>query len=101
MDDNATSHRARVVTAYKEANNIATENWPARSPDLNVIENAWDMLQRAVNAREPPPNTLADLSRAVQEEWNRLDRHKLRRLVRSVRDRSREVIQNRGGYTHY
>ena len=50
VDDNATSYRTRVVTAYKQANNIITEDWPARSPDRSVIEHAWDMLQRVVNA---------------------------------------------------
>ena len=59
------------------------------------------MLQRAVHARQPAPNTLADLSRVVREEWNQLDQNKLRRLVRSVPNRCREVIQARGGYTHY
>ena len=59
VDDNATSHCARVVTAYKQANNIITEDWLARSPDLNVIEHALDMLQTAVNARRPASNSLA------------------------------------------
>ena len=73
VDDDATSHRARVATAYKRANNIITEDWPARSPHLNVTEHAWEMLQRVVNARQPAPNSLAEFSAAVQEEWNNLD----------------------------
>ena len=36
LNDNAASHRARIVTAYKKANNITTVEWPARSSDLNV-----------------------------------------------------------------
>ena len=72
VDDNATSHRARVVTVYKQANNIITEDWPARSLHLNVTEYAWDMLQRADNARQPAPNSLAELYVAVQQEWNNL-----------------------------
>lgn len=65
MDDNATSNRAGVVTA-----NIIIEDWPARSRDLNVIGHAWDMLQRAVNAGEPAPNSLVEHCIAVQEaEW--------------------------------
>ena len=40
LDDNTTSHRARIVTAYKQVNNITTVDWPARYPDLNVIEHA-------------------------------------------------------------
>ena len=42
-----------------------------------------------------------ELADAVHEEWTRLDQNKLRRLVRSVPNRCREVIQARGGYTHY
>ena len=76
VNDNATSHRARVVTVYKQANNIITEDWPARSPHLNVTEHALDILQRADNARQPAPNSLAELSVAVQEEWNNLDQKK-------------------------
>ena len=37
MDDDVTSHRARVVTAYKQANNVITEDWPVRFPDLHMI----------------------------------------------------------------
>ena len=50
VDDNATSHRARVVTAYKQANKIINEDWPARFPDLNVIKHTWNKLQWFVNA---------------------------------------------------
>ena len=48
LDDIAVSHRLKIVTAFKQANNITTVDWPARSRDLN--EHAWDMLQRAVHA---------------------------------------------------
>ena len=101
MDNIARSHRARVVTAYKQAKNIITEDRPVRSPDLNVVENALDMLQRAVDARQPAPNSQAEVSVAVQEEWNNLDQNRLRRLVRSVPNRCHEVIQAWRGYTHY
>ena len=50
VDDHATSHRGRVATAYKQANNII-EDWQARTLDLNVIQHAWDILQRTVHAR--------------------------------------------------
>ena len=46
MDDNARPHRARVVNQYLEQEGIERMNWPARSPDLNPIEHAKDMLQR-------------------------------------------------------
>ena len=59
VDDNATSHRARVVIAFKQANNIITEDWPMRSPDPNVTEHAWDVPHRAVSVGQPAPDSLA------------------------------------------
>ncbi|XP_072039555.1 uncharacterized protein [Amphiura filiformis] len=46
MQDNARPHIARVVMNFLDNEGIETLDWPARSPDLNPIEHAWDMLGR-------------------------------------------------------
>jgi len=61
MDDNARPHTARVVEQYLQAETIDCIDWPARSPDINPIEHAWDLLQAAVSAR---PVQTASLHRA-------------------------------------
>ena len=38
MDDNAPVHRAHTVENYKDQNEVTSMEWPAQSPDLNVIE---------------------------------------------------------------
>ncbi|RZC04986.1 hypothetical protein BDFB_008370 [Asbolus verrucosus] len=44
MHDNSRPHIARVVMCYLDEVNIRRLQWPARSLDLNLIENLWNSL---------------------------------------------------------
>ena len=47
MDDNSRLHRAHLVNKFLH-DNISRLEWPACSPDMNPIDQAWDTLKRAV-----------------------------------------------------
>ncbi|GFX30184.1 uncharacterized protein TNCV_1962911 [Trichonephila clavipes] len=57
--------------------------WPARSPDLNPIENVWDALGRQVAGRNYPPTNKNTLIRALTEEWDKLPQQLLDNVVQS------------------
>ncbi|GFT58020.1 transposable element Tcb2 transposase [Trichonephila clavipes] len=72
MDDNCRPHRANLVEDFVFEKDIVRMEWPAYSPDMNPIEYVWDALGRRVAGRQPPPQTLQELERALQEEWDRI-----------------------------
>ncbi|GFV82710.1 transposable element Tc1 transposase [Trichonephila clavipes] len=71
MDDNATCHRTLAVQDCLDSEGIQRLAWPARSPDLNPIENVWDALGRQVACRKYPPTNKNTLIRALTEEWDK------------------------------
>lgn len=101
QDDNAPVHRANVVTAWKTKNNVTTLEWPAQSPDLNPIENLWMVLKRAISSRSPSPQTVADLQVVIQEEWKKIPKGDVQKLVESMPKRALDVIKANGFATKY
>ncbi|GFV84506.1 hypothetical protein TNCV_2481201 [Trichonephila clavipes] len=64
---NATCHRTLAVQDCLNSDGIQRLVWPARSPDLNPIENVWDALGRQVAGRNYPPTNKNTLIRALPE----------------------------------
>ncbi|GFT90418.1 transposable element Tcb2 transposase [Trichonephila clavipes] len=68
MDDNASCHRTLAVQDCLDSEGIQRLVWPARSLNLNPIENVWDALGRQVAGRNYPPTNKNTLIRALTEE---------------------------------
>ena len=70
QQDNAPCHKAKKVDAWFRENNISVLPWPARSPDLNPIEQIWSIIdKKLVGVRL---SNLAELEKAVVKEWQEL-----------------------------
>ncbi|GFX00549.1 transposable element Tc3 transposase [Trichonephila clavipes] len=69
MDDNAPCHHTVAAKQLLESEDIEGMDWPARSPDLNLIDHVWDFLGRRLAARTLPPVTIRELRLALQDEW--------------------------------
>ena len=46
INDNAPVHRAHTVDNYNDQDEVTSMEWPAESPDLNIIENIWLYMKR-------------------------------------------------------
>ncbi|GFV47772.1 DDE_3 domain-containing protein [Trichonephila clavipes] len=84
MDGNATCNRTLAVEDCLDGEGIQRLVWPARSPDLNPIENVWDALGRQVAGRNYPPTNKNTLIRALTEEWDKLPQQLLDIVVQSM-----------------
>ncbi|GFU35379.1 transposable element Tcb2 transposase [Trichonephila clavipes] len=93
MDDNATCHRTLAVQDCLDSEGIQRLVWPARSPDLNPIENVWDALGRQVAGRNYPPTNKNTLIRALTEEWDKLPQQLLDNVVQSMKIRLQNETQ--------
>ncbi|GFW02831.1 transposable element Tcb1 transposase [Trichonephila clavipes] len=101
MDDNATCHRTLAVQDCLDSEGIQRLVWPARSPDLKVIENVWDALGRQVAGRNYPPTNKNTLIRALNEEWDKLPQQLLDNVVQSMVGRVECCITLNGGHIPY
>ena len=43
QQDNAVIYTAKLTTKWLQDHNIATLDWPTKSPDLKPIENPWSI----------------------------------------------------------
>ena len=84
QEDNAPCHDSVRANLWKEENNINTLPWPAQSPDLNIIENVWKMLNIQVQQRVSEIRNAQDLKRIVSDIWSSLPLHYVRSLYASL-----------------
>ena len=89
--NNSTSHTARSVhTArsmhdFLQDRNVGVLPWPAKSPDLNLIEHIWDLLDQRVRARAISTRNVRELAGALVEEWGNISQQVLANLMQSMR----------------
>ena len=69
-------------------------DWPANSPDLNPIENLWNIVKR--NVERKMPQNQKDLTDFMKEEWDAIPESILINLIKSMRRRCELVIENNG-----
>ena len=86
VQDNAPSHKARIVMDWLENQEIILEKWPARSSDLNPIENAWFLMKHEL-VKKPVCNTREDIIETVLDIWDEMTDLFREHLVKSFVER--------------
>lgn len=101
--DNCPIHVSRVTKKYCNDSGLNVMDWPAHSPDINIIENLWWVISEGVYKRGPIKN-LKELELRITETVNNLNETKreiINSLYGSIKKRLCEVIYRRGEKTKY
>jgi hypothetical protein len=74
QDDNAPIHIAGTVQSWFEVHDgkLLHPPWPAQSPDLNITEPLWSVLETTVSNGFPAQTSLKQLEDVLQEEWYKI-----------------------------
>ena len=101
QQDNAAIHVSNSTRQWFVDSQIDTIAWPARSPDLNPIENLWSILVRDVYADCRQYNNVKELKIAIRAAWGRITQQTLSKLIGSMQNRMTETLKMRGNITKY
>ena len=98
QEDNCTVHKAAKVKEFMKSTGLTVFDWPAKSPDLNIVEDVWLMISNQVyngpsfrNKKE----LLIKLEKVILELNNkrRLD---LINLYGQIRRRMCKILERKG-----
>ena len=102
QQDNHPAHTAKSVRRWFLNNGIRCLKWPAQSPDMNIIENMWNILKDEVgDLNHIGPRQTEELIQIVRDAWDRIRNNNpglLARLYRSVKTRINTCIMKKGGH---
>ena len=92
--DNAPTHVSNKAKEFYLKNGIERIEWPARSSDLNPIENIWGIVKYELDMRKV--NKRVEIIEAIQEIWKELDQDIIRNCVDSMTGRILKWIEMKG-----
>uniref|UniRef100_A0A6Q2XYW8 Tc1-like transposase DDE domain-containing protein n=1 Tax=Esox lucius TaxID=8010 RepID=A0A6Q2XYW8_ESOLU len=98
QQDLAPAHSAKATSTWFKDHGIPVLNWTANSPDLNPIENLWDIMKRKM--RYARPNNAEELKATIRATWALITPEQCHRLIDSMPRRIAAVIQAKGAPTN-
>ena len=100
MHDGAPCHKAKIVTKWLNDNRIRVLDWPGNSPELNPIENLWLIIKNKVEYHDT--GSLPKLAETIKKVWcTGITQEICQNLIKSMPERLKQVIKNKGHMTKY
>jgi transposase len=94
QQDNVRFHTTPETVTFLHERGVTLLEWPPWSPDLNPIENLWNVLKARVYARFP--QTMEEMEAVIREEWAATDLTFISHISRSMPRRLQLLLDNNG-----
>jgi transposase len=99
QQDNDPRHTSRTTKEYLNNNRIRVLDWPSYSPDLNPIENLWNIIKSKVFKYKY--DNAIQFRKAILDVWYSIESSVIDSLIDSMPERVQKVIDNKGGHILY
>ncbi|XP_065684059.1 transposable element Tcb1 transposase isoform X1 [Hydra vulgaris] len=101
QQDSAPCHKSKKVMTWFQQNAVQVLPWPGNSPDMNPIENLWDILKNEIH--QIPITTKSQLIERLIHVWFHSTKIKFlcKSLIESMPHRVKALILAKGGQTKY
>ena len=97
--DNAPCHKSRQTMQWFADNDVEVLPWPARSLDLNPIENIWNTMAQRLAKKKPSSKN--ELRLMLAHLWRQITKDECLKLIDSMPKRVKECKRARGGPIDY
>ena len=94
-------HVTKVKSSLEHDDEFTLLKWRPQSPDLNPIEQLWDVVEREIHIMDVQPTNLQQLRDAIMSIWTKISEECFQHLVESLPPRIKAVLKAKGVPTRY
>ena len=96
---NSSNYYGNYLRRKKAAGVLTVMNWLSQSPDLNTIEQIWELIDLKLDKSHV--KIKETLLSEIKRSWETIRVDMLKKYIETMPERCRAIIKAKGGHTKY